>query len=1802
MAENRYIKGLFKDTAHIDQPKGSWRYAKNMVMNQKMGSITNEGGTSLAGHLGTSANTGAIFDKVLGAIEVNDDKAILFILNVNPAAANPRSEIGVWENGTYTIIFNPVIAGFPNKDLNFNENFPISGVFKVDSKGDLVIYFTDDLNPPRAFNIDRQQRLSTGVTQLYGVSGYNHINLINLFPYAGSVPNITLIDNSTAAGGSPGHQLSVGTGGGLRTGAYYLALAYVDDDYLATNFLTVSNPIPIVDEYDTTRPTTKKDGIKAGSQTSKSITWRINNINTDYKFLRPVVIRKMGDAAEAFRLNDVEVTVTNAVNTQDLIFTGIEGFSAGSLEAVIIDTVAYDTAKTITQLDNILYVGNTTGTKDVGYQPYANNIKLNSIIRTFPEFDEYWATMDNLNNGFSNSPVDEGNYVDDTQSYRFIPNTFKYKGYMRDEIYAFYIAFILNDGSMSYAYHIPGRTELTSISYNKYSELSGNSNETSLIPGTLRAFYDEQASMYQFYDQSILVNGSNIASTGASRQMQFWQNMTELYPTGQNFDVRDRNGFVTNLQGLPVRHHHFPSNENQDRCSIVDSIDSEVFDSVSTWTPASTSHFTGTYNVFTSGGAFWLNDGWATTLANVGRVNLVTPTNVVPTGTNTTVPHDGTHNNHCFVASSADTQVEVGCHYKYYNDSSYCDQDWKARVRRWDSVSGVTSTVTRTGGSAVCANSWFAGNDLCGDLGNSGGNDDRVGYSGGYAWTATGLGPGDTIWMEGWGAQRGASGWSTCVNGGSTPRRIIMGNAAWLGATCAYSSAGSWAMFRIQIIPPSGSDYRDVDVKHEVRPLGFELEDIHIPQSIADKVQGFRIYRAKRSYSNRTILGQDVGKPMKKLRGIIGLCLEAAGGASALQNLKPLIDKEEDLYHNSAFSKDSSVYNLPTDTDQNGNGFGYINMSFHDFNMLRNHSSLAPATHTKVEYVIGDYTWNGPDLRQDRKMLTEIDALTTQANGLFTVNERWGWDSTTGTSLNCYPPYINSVLFIGGHYLNTSDSGTTGHSFFTNSYELNRPLGQKAKSYVMGDTIFDGNALGLGKIINLLGESHIAFGYRNDWELPALISTQDLDGSGNVLGDVYNLWGIYNDDVDMILVTDNTQITSDSTARHKSYMLNLKAYKTDLYKSIDSNELIWTGFQVLGPDLDNFVFDEMSGALGGTGHTIDVAPEGIWGGDTFLCRYGVAKGLRPLDDQTESTPEKGIYYHIVESPDNINFRHQDSQQHGYFPMTPATHLMRYVGKEDHDYTHRDKIGYNDNYSLDNDVRTAFPLPLRVTDQDDFPTRTHRSAKNDTTSLIDNYRTFLANQFKDLPKNRGNLEKLASFNNLLYFHMSESLFAAKGKQSMQMNDGSEAFVGSGDIFTQDPDEMIQTEGGFAGTQSMYAAITTRFGYFFVDQSSRKIFLMTDNATEISNLGMWHWFRDNLPYELEAFGMPGNAFDNPIFGIGYHSIWDPQYKRIILTKREYLPTPLFIGFYGVVGFLGIRWNKNKGYYEQASLFGGYNKLEFTDTNYFTKGGWTVSYYPELQAWGSFHDYIPYIYFNTSKNFYSLTDEYARPAWTAATPIATHVGTTYGNAGIWEHNNHNLGGTFYQENEAGQYTDADWQGILRRGLFEFEYIHNELKADTLLHSSFDYTLETFNLNRISVLEHGFTSFIIYNTLQIDTGILEYLVNIRKIGNEWKVNKFRDMAAIAVSTNPYYMSTLPNVTGQLNTGTVTNVPGNNMFTVSGMDEVVNNAFIDLSKNWTLQKKFIDKWVGIRLIYDNVSNNLLNLYSTNVAVRKMHR
>ena len=1827
MAEKRFIKGLFKDTSHLDQPEGSWRFARNAIINDTDGAISNEGGTKLDGHLGSSRVTGDQNQKVIGKIEVNKDRVVLFVLDVITGTGGfpgiPRSEIGIWEKGKYTRLFSPSLVapyGKLSNDLNFKETNPIEGTFKIDSKGDLVVYWTDDLNPPRSFNVDRQNTTSNSTLELYGIPSnkLESINILNLFPYSGPVPHIYIHD---AYWKNPAFQKSIIEGGGLLTAVYYLALAYVDKDLVSTNYLTVSNPVSIVDEFDHTRPASKKDGAKAGSQTSKAIKWRVENLNEDYEYLRPVIVRKMGDSTKAFKLNLIEVS-PDSNGQQDIVFSGLEGSSPASVDEIIIDTTSYEKAKTIEQLDGVLYVGNLQGTKDLGYQKYANNIKLIAKTKTFENFDEFYATMDNLESGFGQAEV---NYfdssvqkVDESKSYRYIPNITNWKGYQRDEVYAFYIAFILNDGSMSYAYHIPGREKINRkkrIDNKDVFEgdpLTGaDTSNIPTAPFTGSVIYDDLQSLSKSYARNY--HFFDFSDFSDANGMNYWENSTELYPNTENYKVYDRNGLVANLGGTHVRHHHFPSNENEDFTTVVDDtcktvptnpnisvgvqpIGSAQFPVTfmhvvkNTANPASANYSAHTVKLYLNQNYQLLRFPEANTAFNIG-LNQQGAALALFNGTTFTANQPLT------------VDVTTSIYFGMDGSNSFLNNLGDFKIEHYN-ADGTVKTLLLF--QFINENDF--NNVNCGNIKRLGVFSNNLGLMSGIV-----MDTGEYINVR----ARGTS----------------AGGAYKLGQLDNYTCLNSNSVIKFKVHSSTGAlspDWlQDAKISHKVQALGFSLDDVQIPQSIANKIQGFRIYHAKREHSNKRILGQSVAIPMQPEVAKIGLCEEAwnyTTPGDSQQIMTTLQDDPVTILRKSAYATWDIFYPKYYIYDGNGvrnNTNGYKSFSFPDFNLLRTKNSISGATHIKPEYRVKNFVWNGSTLKRDKKMISKIvlDVGTPPYTvPIKKVVEEWGYD----TDLNCWGKKIASAVFIGKVY-DRYQTSVPGVKMFAPP----RVIGQKAKSYLKGDSIFNAEALGFGgTVLNDGGESSLIFSLKDNHELQSL--GQSLSGSGGG----FDAYGKYTDANPFYLVGEPG--ANGRSRKAISHVCNLHAFKTDVYKSIDTQDLVWTGFEVLGQDIQNFIFEDMSGSklafdyldYSGTsnphtadfsietlqkdiqknfgGNQIDPSQYHIFGGDTFICRYGMVSKLAGMDSKINSQMVKAIHYQIVETPDNINFRHSESDESLFFPGTSAKTALKSTG----DLTEMDNMKYNSNYSEVNDIRPAFPLPSNIDIQDEFPTRTHRSAKNDTTSLIDNYRIFLANQFKDLPKNRGELWRLSSFNNLLYFHMEDSLYAAKGKQSMSMKDGSEAFVGSGDIFQQEPDEIIQTEDGFGGTQSQYAALSTRYGYFFVNSKSKKIFLMKDKLSEISKLGMDSWFRDNLSYALEPFGMSGNDFDNPILGMGYHSVWDPKHKRIILTKREYVPTVTFIAFYEQSGFLGIRWNSETKYYEQANLFGGYSNLKFTDTSYFIKKGWTISYYPELGMWGSFHDYIPYLYFNTSDNFYSLTDIYTRPVWDAANPPSvfnrSYYGTTFGNAGIWEHNKTENHGVLYQENDANKYTDEEWKSRINYHPFEFEFIHNETKGSDTLLSSFNYTSETFNSAGINILEHGFTKFFLYNTFQLSgEENLQYLVNTRRVGNNWKVNNFRDMASASVNTKNYYMQgtvSNPNIIGGINVGTITTSDTQFMFTVDGMGEILNNGYLDLNKSWDQKRKFIDKWVGIRLIYDNISNNLLNLYSTNVVVRKMFR
>ena len=2174
--EQRVLKGLFKDAGELDQAKDTWRYALNALMNEQKGTVSNESGTKLNGYLPERTGSSSTNKsdphhwKVIGAIEIDFNRTVLFVLDTRlfcdgSGAADAyysRHFIALWDGVKDThdkvrVLYKPHtdpanVEKYYPFDLGFDEAYPITGTFRIDSKEDVIVYWTDDLNPPRAFNISRQLRALDDVTSpsrdrvdwLYAIDPSDthkkHISLLNLFPASGTIPTIFQKFSST-------NYKPIGQGGGLLTGVYYLAVAYVDEDFVSTNYLAVSNPVAIVPEFEHTRPTTKRDGAPPGTQTSKSITWHVIDLNTDYKYIKCAIIRKKEDSVEVFKLTDKVITgsIKSSTNRLHITFAGTEGFEPLKVEDVMIDTVAYDAAKTITQMDNVLYMGNLKGSPDLGYQKYANNIKSSAHVIPMQGFDQQILSWDNLYSGFANSPVDSigGTIadIDPTKSYRD-PNMNTYhKGYRRGGVYAFYIAFILNDGSMSYAYHIPGRTPIQAkdVWPVRYGAMfGGNTARTNYefwgMPstGTNDVCQHQKkihpgVKIFHFYDvseafawtTSMKANARRLPSYGspspalrtAGRNMGYWHNLNEIYPYTENSQVWDRNTYISNtgllknqaqnwyntcsscghddygMQGQSVRHHHFPTNVNP-FATMISNEEGGNAELSQTVMPVSNTVFTGHFKAGISYSGFWHSKTYSQTKTCHGIYQpLGAASGINPDlGASNTPPYSDSAN--AVIAVENNTIVKVNVHVRVHNDNNGCSREFRTRIR-FKTTGSASPQTAASYSQHICHNCY-----------------ENVVYSG----TAT-VQAGGSVWVEGEGDQAG-----TYANGckrkgpdcGSAERHIEY---------LPYSSHDSYVKFTISIGSGTHVD-TDVNLIQDVTRLGISFDDINIPKSYYDKIQGFRIYYAKRTYNNKRMLGQAPLIPMRQGVGRLGICEEALAVGNTTpsdvidQTLSVAATGSEPWLSKEAWAGPPSDYpltNMFTSTQNtraiyNGSTWylyssanpteAYKYFSFYGFNLLRNHHSLSPATHIELTYVANNWTWNGPTLFQDKKMLSEIQltgsppAADTSDSGLYKVTERWGWDNL-GEEQNCYPPEIRSALFAGGRYMEANN-------FLTGRYLLHRFLSQKAKTYLAGDTILQAKPLGFpGKIINTYGDSTIALALRDRGELPALYASLDGElaklpgpnywwstGVPNTASCIYGTPSVNASTLQPKLANpylmDSTyknfvqswnQETEIDATSNLTYIANLCAFKTDVYRSVDNQELVWTGFQVTGEDLNNFFFDDAKyvpnfqnpssptylnpktntkfgqqwrpdivpflyapsividgntsssgatatatidadGKLSGitvdtsgsgyttakafvmynqkhmswltltctisaggvsaitfadtqntfkietgecaencsnqlwkdkdtcetggcynsgsqqritssiqVGTTTPITDEasclvngygsksigwfnltyyegltqseynakpgvslfggwtayiwqggepgnvwfqdcgGIYGGDTVISRYGIATGASVLEETRKANPVHALHYHIIESDDNINYRHSENKDSTYYPNDIAQDMLQSVGATV-DPTSKDNLKYDKNFSSLNDIRTAIPLPLKNTDRSTFPTRTIRSTKNDATGIIDNYRIWLANQFKDLPKNRGQLWKLATFNNLIYFHMEESLFKAAGKQTMQMGDGSDAYVGSGDIFKQEPTEIIQTKDGYGGTQSQYAALTTRYGYFFIDRKGKKVFLMKDKLTEISSLGMENWFIDNMNYSLIAYGATElDSVDNPISGLGYHSVWDPYNKRILLTKRDLEPTQAFIDAFnlppngnGSIANGTIQWRPNYGQFairstikivnsSIAKVSSGYVptntggsawvRLEWSDRQYFKQGGWTLSYYPDQNVWGSFHSYIPYIYFNTSETFYSITDHFhpwtgdgeiplvyvsgiTIPGYDDINEFFEATGSTVGNKGIWEHNT-GAKGFLYQDNIFKVMADSAAVDFYSYVKFELEVIQNSLKSIDTLTSSIGFVIDVTNEMGVRVLEHGFTSFYVFNTLQISgdetSSALEYLINIRRIGNSWKINKFRDLAldlvrgpigTVYTAADPYYMPTNTNIVGGTNVGTQTSHHEEPMFIKRGMSEIVNTNYLDLTKTNLRRRKFIDKWIGIRLIYDNITNNLLNLYSTSVEARKMYR
>lgn len=359
----------------------------------------------------------------------------------------------------------------------------------------------------------------------------------------------------------------------------------------------------------------------------------------------------------------------------------------------------------------------------------------------------------------------------------------------------------------------------------------------------------------------------------------------------------------------------------------------------------------------------------------------------------------------------------------------------------------------------------------------------------------------------------------------------------------------------------------------------------------------------------------------------------------------------------------------------------------------------------------------------------------------------------------------------------------------------------------------------------------------------------------------------------------------------------------------------------------------------------------------------------------------GIPYFLVESDINVDYRHaQDDKENAFYPK--QSDLDFWLQKENVDIRHDNTYYYNKTYSKQNresfiltDTRTAEDLR---TCKAKHPTRIIYSdlqyVKEDD---FDNWLVFKANSFYDTRFSGGDIVSIDGIENdkvLVRAQRSLSIFNA---YNLIPTDQENIQVGTGGIFQSRPQEFSITDLGYTGTQHK-AILHTEFGHIWVDAKRGNVFNLAPNGKgldEISKNGKRNWFRENLPFHLaKAFPEIEDIYLDNTFGmVGITLGFDRRFSRFLLTKKDYKLINKNVKFDKETKTFYIEEEiQEEGQLVPETVR---TPVSLKDKKYFCDASWTMSYNFFTQTWTSYHSYKPvhYNYFiDTFESVYETSTE--------------------------------------------------------------------------------------------------------------------------------------------------------------------------------------------------------------------------------------
>ena len=266
-----------------------------------------------------------------------------------------------------------------------------------------------------------------------------------------------------------------------------------------------------------------------------------------------------------------------------------------------------------------------------------------------------------------------------------------------------------------------------------------------------------------------------------------------------------------------------------------------------------------------------------------------------------------------------------------------------------------------------------------------------------------------------------------------------------------------------------------------------------------------------------------------------------------------------------------------------------------------------------------------------------------------------------------------------------------------------------------------------------------------------------------------------------------------------------------------------------------------------------------------------------------------------------------------------------------------------------------------------------SPKSFDEELFDLYRINYTDDYIDIPGHRGAITGIKYYNNQLIIHCEDSSFILEPNPRGLSTSAETVYLTTGDFLSIPPNEMIQTDIGYAGCQNKQHQCDTPFGHCWIDQRRGQVFQYSGQLKPLSDVDdMTQWFKEYLPseteytyYQVYETSYPHTSTINPK-GHGIIMYYDPRFKRLIISKKDYLPLNLSIREPDSTGDL---------YFDPISdtwqsYNGGIIEVSYGNTTNFERKSWTLSFGFEYDSWISWHSYIPVYAFADEMHYYTST----------------------------------------------------------------------------------------------------------------------------------------------------------------------------------------------------------------------------------------